>query len=280
MRSRHLITIAIALIAATVPATVAGADEGVAATRSADGGTIEASTGPTSGAREEQRVGTRGGGVSPYSGCVVRDHANAVASGLGQLLTGAGASAVVFHGGAGVRICTRRDGSGDDVTLVGPGAPAAPAPPAADDVARSAAAQLALAVPEVATSPPLGGTQLVGVAVWFWVAGSGAESATATVPGLSATLEAEPAGTRFELDDGTVLRCDGTGTPYDPERPSVDQRSACSHAFDRAGPVRVRATVEWALRWTASDGQRGTLPNVSRTTALSLTIEEAQAVTD
>jgi hypothetical protein len=38
-------------------------------------------------------------------------------------------------------------------------------------------------------------------------------------------------------------------------------------------------TVVWALAWTATNGQAGTLPPVTRTTALDLDVQQAQAVT-
>jgi predicted NUDIX family NTP pyrophosphohydrolase len=256
--------------------------EGINLHSNLDGGTVTATSPGHGGGRGRATAKSRAAarGESPYVGCVMRDQANLWASRLSELFGGSSIAAA-YHGGAGVRVCRRKDGAADDLMLVKPGAAApAPAVPAADVLARSASSQLVLDLPEVATSPPRGGTQLVGVPVWFWVTNTRPASATAAVPGLSATLTAEPVATRVELGDGTTLACEGPGTAYDAARPSAGQHSSCSHAFDDAGPATVRATVEWGLRWTASDGQQGTLPTVARTTTFTLTIEEAQAVTD
>src|SRR5690606_21344930 len=69
----------------------------------------------------------------------------------------------------------------------GAGAPAGPEPVGEVAVA-GAEGQLVIDGPDVASSPPRGGGQLGGVAVWFWVENFEAVSTTAEIPGLSATL--------------------------------------------------------------------------------------------
>mgnify|MGYP001390779576 CR=1 FL=1 len=142
----------------------------------------------------------------------------------------------------------------------------------------SAQSQLVLELPDVATSPPRGGTQLVGVPVWFWVTNSAPAATTAEIPGLAVTLSAVPTSTRYRIGDAT-LTCDGAGTAYDPDRPAAGQHSDCTHTFDQNATVTVDATVDWQLTWTATNGQAGDLPTVSRTTSFTLTLEQAQAVT-
>jgi hypothetical protein len=155
-----------------------------------------------------------------------------------------------------------------------------PPPPPADVVAAQAASTLQLSLPEVATAPPQGGIQLVGVDVWFWVTNSRPAQATATVPGLSATVTAAPVATHLEFADGSRVDCAGGGSPYDRTRPGREQRSTCARVFRDRGQQRVNVTVDWAISWTASTGEAGVLPAVGRTTTLVLAVQEGQAVTD
>lgn len=151
--------------------------------------------------------------------------------------------------------------------------------PTSSDLAGAAVAEVDPPLPTVSTSPPRRGVVLDGVPVWFWMADPGPVSATASIPGLSATLVATPARSRIRVSDGTEVSCPDLGTPYDPGRPTSAQHTDCSHTFDEWGTFRIEATVVWTLAWTASDGQTGTLPSIERTTSFDLPVEEAQAVT-
>lgn len=165
-----------------------------------------------------------------------------------------------------------------------------PSSPAAGLLVAFAEEQLELELPSVATSPVRGGLQLVGVPVWFWVDNFEATSTTAEVPGLAATLTASPAQTKFAITgpggggsggtDDTVV-CDGAGTKWEPGSGGDPWAgSDCSYAFDWSGTFTVEATVDWELTWSATNGQTGTLPAVSRTTAFTIDVEQAQAVLD
>lgn len=167
-------------------------------------------------------------------------------------------------------------------------APAVPAMPTTDQVLASARSQLQLDLPDIATSPPRGGVQLVGIPVWFWIIDDEPVTTTATIPGLSATLTATPKTTHIAISGGTgdaavdnvTIECPGGGTPWEPGRYDDRASSDCSHPFDWNGTFTIDATVEWDLAWTASNGQAGTLPGVPRTTTFTLTIQQGQAVTD
>lgn len=145
------------------------------------------------------------------------------------------------------------------------------------DMAR---ATIVIPLPAIATSPPLGGTQLVGLPLWFWSQSHFPVSVTATIPGLSATLTATPGPLHIDMGDGTSFTCSGGGTPYDPNRSYRDQSTDCAGTYDRHGPYTATATVVWALSWVATNGQSGTLPSVTRQASVDLNIRQAQAVTD
>ena len=180
------------------------------------------------------------------------------------------------------RSCTRVDSGAAAGWIVGLdlGVGAAAPAPSATELAAAAQSELDLPLPDVSTSPPSGSQQLDGVPVWFWMDHTDPVTATATIPGLSATLTATPTSSRFTISDGTTLRCADLGTPYDPARPSAAQHSDCTHTFDDRGTFTVEATVDWELTWVATDGESGTLPPVAKTSTLDLHVQEGQAVTD
>ena len=175
------------------------------------------------------------------------------------------------------RSCTRIADGTQVGWIVGLGGGAGPS---TSDLAGAARSELQLPLPDVSTSPPRASRQLDGVPVWFWMDHADPVSATASIPGLSATLTATPASSRYTISDGATLVCPDLGTPYDAALPSAAQHSDCTHTFDDRGTFTVTATVDWALSWVATDGESGTLPAVAKTTTFDLDVDEGQAVTD
>src|SRR3954469_20301766 len=70
-------------------------------------------------------------------------------------------------------------------------------------LARQAYRELPLLYPDPHTSPPFNMPQLVGIATWLWIdqAQWQDQSATAAVPGLSATATAHPSKVIWDLGD-------------------------------------------------------------------------------
>ncbi|MCU1496859.1 MAG: putative secreted protein, partial [Acidimicrobiales bacterium] len=180
--------------------------------------------------------------------------------------------------------CQKVNGGGSVGFLTGLNAPPVPA---IATVVALAEAKVKPRVPEVVTSPPRRGPQLVSVPIWFWSTDQPIAE-MASIPGLAATVTAKPVDLRVEISgghtkaaaDNVTLECPGTGTPYDKHKHGVMASSDCSHAFDWNGTFTITATVHWTLSWTATNGQTGTLPDQHRTTTFTLTVEQAQAVTD
>jgi hypothetical protein len=164
--------------------------------------------------------------------------------------------------------------------------PTAPPPIDGATLARQARRSLPLVFPGVETSPPYDRSQLVHLATWLWVANDSWQprSATASVPGLSATVTATPERVEWSMGDGSTEICAGPGTAYDPEKADDAQSTYCSHTFERAsttepdGVYRARATMWWRVTWAASDGSTGSLPDVVRFTDFTLHVGEAQAL--
>ena len=93
----------------------------------------------------------------------------------------------------------------------------------------------------------------------------------ATVHGHTRASAGDGRWQHHDLRDG--------GVPWDRGQPGRSQHSDCTHTFQVSGSRTARASIDWTLRWTATDGQTGTLPAISRT-ADQLVVNQAQAVTD
>ncbi len=146
------------------------------------------------------------------------------------------------------------------------------------------------------TSPPRDDKQLVGLPTWMWIDPAAWQpvSATAEVPGVSATVTATPVRVVWDMGEqspsgrsiasgGDPVTCEGPGQPFDPAG-GDDQTSDCSYVFqwDSSGKddstFDASATVEWAVSYTASTGHTGDLDAISRTTEFPLTVTQRQAV--
>ncbi|MGF1646061.1 MAG: hypothetical protein ACFCVF_03940 [Kineosporiaceae bacterium] len=173
---------------------------------------------------------------------------------------------------------------GDPGQLIGsvvwvPGA----APVSAGVLARQAASEFTLPSLSIGSSPS--GTQLVRVPTWLWVDASrwGAQSATASVPGLSVTVTATPTRVVWSMGDGGSVVCLGPGSVFpaggDPAASSPD----CGHTYVRSSAgvpgqaYPVTATVTWEITWTGGR-ERGTLPALETTSTTAFPVAESQAL--
>lgn len=155
-------------------------------------------------------------------------------------------------------------------------------PPSPVVVARQAAAQLALPVPEIRTSPAHHDL-LVGLPTWLWITqGSwGARSASASVPGVTVTARAQATQVVWATGDGATVRCAGPGTAWSPGAASPSAVSpTCGHTYRRgaAGAAgRLSATVSWSISWSGA-GQSGALPPLSTRASVPIRVDESQAI--
>ena len=156
----------------------------------------------------------------------------------------------------------------------------------AADLAYEASRELQLPYPRPALSPAIGTDQLVGLSTWLWLEpGSWARlDATASVPGLSATATATPTQVRWDMGDGTTVTCDGPGVPYEPGRDDDAQSTDCKHTYQNVssgqpgGAYTATVSIDWAITWSATNGQGGTLPATSRGTSFPVPVAQRQAV--
>ena len=141
-------------------------------------------------------------------------------------------------------------------------------------LARQAFASFEAATPVPEFSPT---TSVVGVQTWLWLrSGWASKSATASVPGLSATVTAQPTRVVWSMGDGGRTVCDGPGKAWDPNQP--DASTDCSYTYPVAGHFTVTVTVYFETSWSASDGTTGQLAAITGRTNVPVTVDEVQAV--
>jgi hypothetical protein len=165
----------------------------------------------------------------------------------------------------------------DTAAAVGPAAPS----PAA--LATQAENNLRLAPPLIHLSPTA--QQLVNLPTWLWLDPQtwAAQSATATVPGISVTATATPFSVSWSMGDGSVLTCTGPGTAYTPSANPMSGSPTCGYTYRRSSSGQpesaftLTATVHWAVTW-AGGGQGGTFADLSTTTAVAVPVAESQAL--
>lgn len=153
----------------------------------------------------------------------------------------------------------------------------ATAPPVTGaDLARQAFASFQAPIPDPEFSPT---TSVVGVQTWLWLQGGwSSRSATAAVPGLSATVTAQPTSVAWNMGDGHQTVCQGPGKAWNPNEPNAT--TDCSYTYAAAGRFTVTVTVTFRTTWSASDGTTGQLGVITGRTTVPITVDEIQAVND
>lgn len=150
-------------------------------------------------------------------------------------------------------------------------------------LAAQAEQQLQLPTPVISSNPRPGLPQLVQVPMWAWLdpAQFTAKSATARVPGLSATVTATPISVQWNFGDGSSISCAGPGSPFptggDPSAASPD----CGHTYTRSsganGTYTVTATINWNVTWTGG-GQAGAFNGMTTTASEQVVVQQSQAL--
>ena len=156
--------------------------------------------------------------------------------------------------------------------------------PSAEVLAQMAANGMTLPVPGARTWPPSGGTGLVNLPIWLHVDNWEPLVASATAGGLTATVEAVPVRSEWDLDEGSLV-CTDAGSVFDETSSPDPGSSSCAYTYRRSSGIRSDQTfhnsvvVVWHLRWSATNGQGGDLGEVSSPRAdFELQIEESQAL--
>jgi hypothetical protein len=147
-----------------------------------------------------------------------------------------------------------------------------------------------LPLPRGVFSPNLsaGHPAVVHVPLWFAVPAAQWEpvSATASVPGLAATVVARPTGLLFRPGDGLgTVECMGPGTTFRPGMQEPAKPPACSHTYSDASTVApnrrtwpATLSIRWEVSWSASTGVGGSLGTLTTSTDYPVPASEIQAI--
>ena len=159
----------------------------------------------------------------------------------------------------------------------------------ADAVSASALASDAwdvsrIPLPDINLNPSEERDQVVHVATWMWVEQWAPISASASAGGVTVTVTAVPSHVEWDMGDGTVVTCRGPGTPYDERKRAEEQRTDCSHTYEKSSASQpdarygIDATSYWHVTWVSSNGESGDLGTVGRTNSIRVRVAEIQAV--
>jgi hypothetical protein len=155
------------------------------------------------------------------------------------------------------------------------------------DIARVAYQQVAALVPqpEPAFSPPID-KMIVNFQTWLAVTPQPPVTATAAIPGLSATVTAQPTSIEWATGshvpgDTTLITCQPWGSTkiakdgcaWTPTYPSVNKVTSTTD-------LRYHGTITiiWNVTWQASNGDSGTLGELRTTTPIAMGVQEIQTI--
>jgi hypothetical protein len=135
-------------------------------------------------------------------------------------------------------------------------------------------------------SPDAGAGGWVNFETWLAVADPGIVSATASIPGLSATATARVSRIDWDPGDGGSLSCEPFGAL--PPTPDYTGPSPCGHTYQRpsvssaTGSDDLRyhgsITLVWSVTWTASNGAAGDLGEARSSAPFAYRVREIQTI--
>jgi hypothetical protein len=155
------------------------------------------------------------------------------------------------------------------------------------DIAEVAYQKVAALVPrpEVSFSPPVD-KMIVNFETWLAVTPSAAITATAAVPGLSATVTAQP--TDIEWATGSQVAGDTTLIACQPWGSTSSAQDGCTWTPTYPSVAKVTGTTDqryhgtvtivWQVSWQASNGASGSLGALRTTSAVAMGVQEIQTI--
>jgi hypothetical protein len=140
--------------------------------------------------------------------------------------------------------------------------------------------------PTPALSPDLAIGGYVNFETWLSVADPGVVTATAAIPGLSATATALVVRIEWRPGDGSLVTCEPFGRL--PPTPGYTGKAPCGHTFTQPSVAKATGTADdryhgsvtlvWAASWTASNGASGDLGEVSSTVPFVYRVREIRTI--
>ena len=159
-------------------------------------------------------------------------------------------------------------------------------------LAVQAESSLRLPTPTLRFNPAA--SSVVNLPTWLWIDPSiwHPFSVTATAGSVSATAVATPQSITWQMGDGGAVVCPGPGRPFDLTVPAEQQTTECDYTFRSSSlgqqssdgnpddaAYSVRATVTWAVSWTAQGAPgQGVLPSLTTTGAASVRVVQIESI--
>jgi hypothetical protein len=146
------------------------------------------------------------------------------------------------------------------------------APTSIENVVQHAVDRLAIPQPDIATNPS-NAAQVVHVPVWWWIDTdwwNATRTATASIPRLAITAQAEPTSVTWHAGDGNSNTCTGPGTEWKPGTDPAAASPTCGHIYTTTsrtspgGAYTLRVEVTWTITWSGDDNSYGTMPPLVR----------------
>ena len=135
-------------------------------------------------------------------------------------------------------------------------------------------------------SPDLSVGGYVNFETWLSVTDPGDVTATASIPGLSATASARVVRIEWRTGDGSVVTCEPFGEL--PPTPAYTGKAPCGHTFSQPSVSSVTGfaddryhgsvTLVWAASWTATNGASGDLGEATSTSPFVYQVREIQTI--
>jgi hypothetical protein len=140
--------------------------------------------------------------------------------------------------------------------------------------------------PSPLLSPDLAVGGYVNFETWLSVADPGVVTATASIPGLSATATAQVVRIEWRPGDGSLVTCEPFGGL--PPTPGHTGQAPCGHTFTLPSVAQATGTTDdryhgsltlvWAASWTASNGTSGDLGKVLSAVPFVYRVREIQTI--
>jgi hypothetical protein len=124
----------------------------------------------------------------------------------------------------------------------------------------------------------------VNLWTWYWTNPTSWKSlnATATAGGLAATVTVTPKSLSFDPGDGSqAALCPGPGrawTSDDGNGAPTDGGCAYRYRSATSQPVTSTQSIRWSVTWRASDGESGTLPDITTSRTGQLMVLQVESV--
>ncbi|MGH9185679.1 MAG: hypothetical protein ACRD0U_07695 [Acidimicrobiales bacterium] len=145
--------------------------------------------------------------------------------------------------------------------------------------------------PAVASDPPAGVDAIISVPVFVEVTNwTGTLAPGRCEAGFCVNVIVTPTLIYNPGEPGVAVRtCSGSGTRYDPSGPDIHTQAApsgaCAHPYGQRTGIAGRpdawpatVSVTWTFTWSSTAGNGGTLPSITRTTAVPRGVDEVQSV--